>query len=184
MISSRHILTAGHCFAGVNHDLVGVRVGMADLSLHAGDQPRIKTVQVLLPKVHLSVHNASPQVHPQYQNTSGTLAQPSHDIALVTLDREVASTLVIGRICLPEQGRRKERIVRSVIAGWGATSSDMLQSVDQMRYGEVELVNRKECQEMYDNWGVSRVVIDKDMICAGGQQVDACAGEYPGDVDD
>ena len=96
----------------------------------------------------------------------------------------MASTLVIGRICLPEQGRRKERIVRSVIAGWGATSSDMLQSVDQLRYGEVELVNRKECQEMYDNWGVSRVVIDKNMICAGGKEVDACAGEYPGDVDD
>ena len=96
----------------------------------------------------------------------------------------MASTLAIGKICLPEHGRRKERIVRSVIAGWGATSSDMLQSVDQLRYGEVELVNRKECQEMYDNWGVSRVVIDKDMICAGGQQVDACAGEYHDDVDD
>lgn len=125
-----------------------------------------------------SLYSNHPQIHPQFQNTSGDLSQPVHDIAIITLDRELASSDTIGQICLPDQGRSKERIVRSVIAGWGATSSDQLHSVDKLRYGQVELVPRVECQERYGDWGVSRVVIDKGMICAGGEEVDACAGKY------
>ena len=104
--------------------------------------------------------------------------QPSHDVALLTIDKRVPLSSKISPICLPDTSRSRLKIERSVIAGWGATSSESQKGVEKLRYGEVELVGRKDCQERYDRWGQGgRVRIGKGLICAGGRRVDSCAGD-------
>ena len=66
-----------------------------------------------------------------------------------------------------------------MIAGWGATSSENGASVEHLRWGQVELVGRNVCERLYEKWGrvQQKVIIGPDLFCAGGEKVDACAGE-------
>ena len=51
--------------------------------------------------------------------------------------------------------------------------------MEHLRWGQVELVGRNVCERLYENWGrvQQKIIIGQDLFCAGGEKVDACAGE-------
>ena len=65
------------------------------------------------------------------------------------------------------------------MSGWGGTVTAMF--VNHLRYAEVPFVNSQTCKE---NWSRAdekhRLVVTKNMICAGNNTRDACGGDSGG----
>ena len=86
----------------------------------------------------------------------------------------------------------------AIIAGWGQDSrvriaiidinyhtvlqEEVATAVTDLRYAKVDTISAKTCQARYTNFvkNPEIVVISDDMLCAGDQNTDACAGDSGG----
>ncbi|XP_012276552.1 venom protease-like [Orussus abietinus] len=163
LISSRHVLTAGHCVFG-RKDLYLTRLGDLDLSRNDdGATP----VDILIEKKI---------IHPNYDSVRYT-----NDIAILRLNRDVTFTDLIRPICLPVTDEMKNKnLVRHYpfLAGWGSVyfngpSSSRLLEV------QVPVVDPADCKRTFEPF---KTVIDDRVLCAGFARggKDACQGDSGG----
>ncbi|XP_011501012.1 PREDICTED: venom protease-like [Ceratosolen solmsi marchali] len=163
LISSRHILTAGHCVYN-RYDLYLARLGEHDLKSETdGANP-----------IDVPIERGT--IHPQYN--SKTVA---NDIAVLRLKYEVSFTDAIHPICLPLIPEIKNRdYIRHYpfVAGWGAvifrgpSSSVLLET-------QLPVVSQENCRNAYANLDHG---IDDKVLCAGEPAGgrDACQGDSGG----
>ncbi|KAI4503082.1 hypothetical protein M0802_002126 [Mischocyttarus mexicanus] len=164
LISSRHVVTAGHCVSKRN-DLFMVRLGDLDLdSTTDGADP----IDVLIDQKI---------VHPQYNPSSHI-----NDIAIIKLADEVPFSRNLHPICLPVNDPLLHSNFYNTfpfIAGWGAiyfngpASSHLLES-------QVPVVKQDKCISAFKSF--TNAIIDDRIICAGYATggKDACQGDSGG----
>ncbi|XP_071451047.1 venom protease-like [Hetaerina americana] len=164
LISRRHILTAGHCVHR-RKDLYFVRLGEHDIeSDNDGAFP-------------IDINIVEKTMHPNYNPTSY-----QNDIAILTLQYPVKSTLAIHPICLPDtQELRSMTYVRNYpfVAGWGAVKFNGPSSSSLMEL-QLPVVEPSRCKNAYSNFKTT--VIDDKVLCAGFARggKDACQGDSGG----
>ena len=166
LISSKHVLTAAHCFPGGDSNPNKARLGELDI----GDATETEHFDRDLCKV---------TVHPDYAvNAQGVF----NDVAIVTLcgapialedpDAEVQPA------CLPESGNVGRFSGDFTVIGWGATQ-DFGPTVDWLQKAKVEPRPLNECKTAYASLH-NGVVINDDHICAGTGNTDTCSGDSGG----
>ncbi|KYQ50711.1 Proclotting enzyme, partial [Trachymyrmex zeteki] len=164
LISSRHVLTAGHCVYG-RADLYKVRIG--DLDLNSNNDGATPFEDFIERKT----------VHPEYNSKTYT-----NDVAVLKTANEVSFTRLLHPICLPVDDfiRNKDlEMTYPLIAGWGSTyfhgpiSSQLLQT-------QVPVRTQEQCKKAFQNFPTT--VIDNRVLCAGYSRggKDACQGDSGG----
>ncbi|XP_015589545.1 venom protease [Cephus cinctus] len=164
LVSSRHIVTAGHCVHN-QRDLYIVRLGDLDLN---SDSDGATPIDVLIERKI---------IHPEYNAASYT-----NDIAVLRLQQEVPFTELIHPICLPlpdEVRNRDYTRLFPFIAGWGSvyfhgpSSSRLLEL-------QIPVVEQSECKRAFEAFPTA--VINDRVLCAGFARggKDACQGDSGG----
>jgi len=175
LITPRHVLTAAHCFEGVDPSdwktgALDVRLGLLDIR---DDENPLATARI----VNVTIHE-------DYKFPAPGKAMPINDIAIVTLNKDIP----LGRrsgvnvACLP----REEGVIRpnrtAVVAGWGTTSQATRGTKTEavLRFAYVKEFSRSVCQAKWQIKYGSAVVITDDMLCAGSPESDTCGGDSGG----
>jgi len=186
LVHDRYILTAGHCVhyckdglfpnctdpIPVSQITFKVVLGQYDLL----NFPKDDSIQrYYAKKIHL---------HPNFTNIfrlrdDGFLeSEPTHDVALLLLDRHVKPRLNIGSVCLPSPSLHLHAGTLGTVTGWGrlgvhegAPHSSTLQAVT------VPILTKEECVQ---EPGAS--VPSGDQVCAGRSNTNksACPGDSGG----
>ncbi|XP_011684750.1 PREDICTED: venom prothrombin activator nigrarin-D-like [Wasmannia auropunctata] len=149
LISSRHVLTAGHCVYG-REDLYKVRIGDLDLNDdYDGATPFEDFIE-------------RKTVHPEYNPRTYT-----NDVAVLKTSQEVPFTLSVHPICLPVDDIIRNRNLENTypfVVGWGSVyfhepaSSKLLQT-------QIPVRTQEECSNAFRNFATT--VIDNRVLCAG-----------------
>jgi len=164
------VLTAAHCFSNIQENewkwgrKIDVRIGQTDIS---EDENRGTSANIANVKVHYG-----------YIERRGNIISPIHDIAIVTLDRDITSKKVV-EVCLPDSRVNVGKKVR--VAGWGTTTrAKNGKSTNKLQYVDLDTYGRSSCQQSYNSLlrsSSSRVEVTDSMICAGNNRGDSCKGD-------
>ncbi|XP_046615531.1 venom protease-like isoform X1 [Neodiprion virginianus] len=164
LVSSRHIITAGHCVFN-RKDLYLVRLGDLDL---VSDNDGANPIDIPIEKI---------TIHPDYD--------PSHytnDIAVIRMERNVPFSQNIHPICLPlEDNIRQRNFTRMFpfVAGWGAVYFNGPSSTRLLQL-QIPVVSPEACAKAFEPF--KSTVIDDRVLCAGFARggKDACQGDSGG----
>ncbi|XP_050356534.1 phenoloxidase-activating enzyme-like isoform X1 [Nymphalis io] len=180
LISSKYVLTAGHCVAGPVlriGTLENVRLGEYDTSSDGRDCVSAEGggLDCTDPPVILPIEEIIP--HMDYSPES---VLKRNDIGLLRLKEEAPYTDFIRPICLPYNDIMQTREQQNFeVAGWGAVS-------DKKSFSNIKLhvaIPYKPlnvCQRAYEVQG-HRLKLWKGQICAGGVKgKDSCKGDSGG----
>ncbi|XP_048504823.1 venom protease-like isoform X2 [Athalia rosae] len=164
LVSSRHIVTAGHCVFN-RKDLYIARLGDLDL---ISDDDGANPVDIPIEKITL---------HPAYDS-----ARYTNDIAVIRLERDVAFTPTLHPICLPlTDDIRLKDFTRlfPFIAGWGAVYFNGPSSPRLLEL-QIPVVEMETCKRAFEEFKMTE--IDDRVICAGFARggKDACQGDSGG----
>ncbi|CAL4222592.1 unnamed protein product, partial [Meganyctiphanes norvegica] len=168
LVSSRHLLTAAHCFdalPGTTHNNeVWVRLGSADLN--DGDRT-------------LNDYTISREIiHPGYE--SATL---ENDLAIITLEKDVTFSNTVRPVCFPESIQSYEGNMATILgsgkeaaaaAAVGAVAAPIPRTV--LEAAQLLVWNNQECQ------GAHQHPIRDTHICAGRKvgEINVCKGDSGG----
>ncbi|XP_075973757.1 phenoloxidase-activating enzyme-like isoform X2 [Anticarsia gemmatalis] len=169
LISSRYVLTAGHCVYDEGGKIVDIEVNLAEYDKRTFP----KDCKLVLGQGQKCIENVVMKaddvtLHPQYQD-----AQLKNDIALIRLRGIAPYTDYIRPICLPSIDIDSPNFsnLRLAVAGWGRNGryrSDIKQSTI------VNLVPQEKCKKFYP--GLSR----RNLCAAGYTGEDTCKGDSGG----
>ncbi|KAG1939193.1 tryptase-like isoform X2 [Pimephales promelas] len=159
LISSEWVLSAAHCFAGVNTSSLVVYLGrMTQQGVHAHEISR--NVSTLV-------------IHPDYSSDTY-----NNDIALLHLSSSVNFTNYIRPVCLAAEDSIFPSGTNCWITGWGQTASGVnLFYPGTLQETVVPVIINSECNDL-----LGAGVITDNMMCAGLQQggKDTCQGDSGG----
>lgn len=158
IIGNQWILTAAHCFSGIETPkTLRVYGGIVNQSEINEDTTFFRVQEMI--------------IHDQY-----TSAESGFDIALLKLEPAMNYTDFQRPICLPSKGDRNVVHTECWVTGWGYTKSrDEVQST--LQKAKVPLVSNEECQTRYRKHKITNKV-----ICAGYKEggKDTCKGDSGG----
>ncbi|EEB15299.1 tripsin, putative [Pediculus humanus corporis] len=155
LITSKHILTAAHCFRGINPKSVIARLGEHDLTKIG--ETRTQDFRI-----------SDSKSHPDFDMNSY-----ENDIAILKTDRPITFNSYAWPVCLPQPGADFVD-EEAIVIGWGAIeyggpTSNVLMEVS------VPVWNNTKC----DNEFVQPIL--ETNLCAGGQSGrDSCQGDSGG----
>nr|XP_026492018.1 phenoloxidase-activating enzyme-like isoform X3 [Vanessa tameamea] len=180
LISSKYVLTAGHCVAGQVLRVgtpVNVRLGEYDTASYDKDCVEVEGggQDCNEPVMIIPIEKVIP--HKDYNPES---ALKRHDIALLRLTDAAPYTDFIRPICLPISDIMQTTSPHMLfVAGWGAIS-DMKSFSNVKLHVELPYKPLKECQRSYEVPG-RKVKLWNGQICAGGVEgKDSCKGDSGG----
>ena len=158
LISSRWLVTAGHCVGNPPSDYSAV-VGAYDIkSMRQGDPKRYYVQSIT--------------THPQWQYDSSI--QFPNDIALIHLQNDVdMSSPLVSTIALPDENEDFTGNPNCMITGWGSLSTIYGASPDILQELRVNILPTDECMQYVPNYGNWH-------ICVNSQVGGACAGDSGG----
>ncbi|CAB3224241.1 unnamed protein product [Arctia plantaginis] len=169
LISSRYVLTAGHCIYEEGATVIDVDIYLAEYDKRTFPKD-CKNILGQGQKCLENVVIKSEEVvlHPQYEDS-----QLQNDVALIRLRNPAPYTDYIRPICLPsiDIDSPKFSNLRLAVAGWGRNGryrSDIKQSTI------VNLVPQEKCNEFYPS--LSR----RNLCAAGYSGQDTCKGDSGG----
>ncbi|CAH2057798.1 unnamed protein product, partial [Iphiclides podalirius] len=184
LISSRYVLTAGHCVKGTVLDKatpVSVRLGEYDISNPGPDcvetpgggedctaGPTSVAIEEIIP-------------HDSYDAND---RNRKHDIALVRLNETAPYTDFIRPICLPTSDLTLEppSDLRLYTSGWGFVENKFGIRSNIKLEVDLPLEPRSTCRELFS---AVDITISEEQICAGGERgKDACKGDSGGPLMD
>nr|XP_005556541.1 PREDICTED: coagulation factor XI isoform X2 [Macaca fascicularis] len=158
IIGNQWILTAAHCFYGVESPkILRVYIGILNQSEIKEDTSFFGVQEII--------------IHDQYK-----MAESGYDIALLKLETTVNYTDSQRPICLPSKGDRNVIYTDCWVTGWGYRKlRDKIQNT--LQKAKIPLVTNDECQKRYRGH-----IITHKMICAGYREggKDACKGDSGG----
>ncbi|XP_058526390.1 coagulation factor XI [Ochotona princeps] len=158
IIGNQWILTAAHCFYGVQSPkILRAYGGILNQSEIKADTPFFKVQEII--------------IHEQYKT-----AESGYDIALLKLETTISYTDSQRPICLPSKGDRYVMYTDCWVTGWGYRKlNDKIQNT--LQKAKIPLVANEECQK-----GYKKHKITSGMICAGYKEggKDACKGDSGG----
>ncbi|KAI1943845.1 hypothetical protein LOZ66_000432 [Ophidiomyces ophidiicola] len=153
LIGPKLALTAGHCAWNASKDFT-LRAG----SLKWNESGIVSKV-------------SSYRLYPGYDDPFNY----TNDIAILYLADEIKESATIRYAKLPKPGSDAVPGSKAVAAGWGRTSiNSPSELVVNLRRVTVPIVKRSVCNENYQKGNASVV---EQMICAGEEGKDACAGD-------
>uniref|UniRef100_U5EZJ4 trypsin n=1 Tax=Corethrella appendiculata TaxID=1370023 RepID=U5EZJ4_9DIPT len=155
IISSTHVLTAGHCTDGSSVSNLRVRVGS---SRHASGGQIVSLKRITQ--------------HPQFDYST-----IDYDFSLLELAQPLQFDNNRQPLGLPEQDEPVADGTLCIVSGWGNTQS-VTESRASLRAAQVPSYNQNECDRAYRQYGG----ITDRMICAGytAGGKDACQGDSGG----
>lgn len=158
IIGNQWILTAAHCFYGIESPKI--------LRVYGGilNQSEIKEDTAFFGVQEIIIHD-------QYKT-----AESGYDIALLKLETTMNYTDSQRPICLPSKGDRNVIYTDCWVTGWGYRKlRDKIQNT--LQKAKIPLLSNEECQKRYQ-----RHEITSGMICAGYKEggKDACKGDSGG----
>ncbi|PNJ27658.1 coagulation factor XI [Pongo abelii] len=158
IIGNQWILTAAHCFYGVESPkILRVYSGILNQSEIKEDTSFFGVQEII--------------IHDQYK-----MAESGYDIALLKLETTVNYTDSQRPICLPSKGDRNVIYTDCWVTGWGYRKlRDKIQNT--LQKAKIPLVTNEECQKRYRGHKITH-----RMICAGYREggKDACKGDSGG----
>ncbi|XP_011933554.1 PREDICTED: coagulation factor XI isoform X2 [Cercocebus atys] len=158
IIGNQWILTAAHCFYGVESPkILRVYIGILNQSEIKEDTSFFGVQEII--------------IHDQYK-----MAESGYDIALLKLETTVNYTDSQRPICLPSKGDRNVIYTDCWVTGWGYRKlRDKIQNT--LQKAKIPLVTNEECQKRYRGHTITH-----KMICAGYREggKDACKGDSGG----
>ncbi|XP_064917713.1 transmembrane protease serine 11E isoform X1 [Columba livia] len=157
VISNTWLVTAAHCFRGVQDP----RRWTASFGILLRPPKQKKYVQRII-------------VHERYGNF---VLDHQYDVAVVELASPIEFTSDVHSVCLPEASHIFPENTSCFVTGWGALENDG-QSVNQLRQAEVKIISTEVCNRR----AVYNGAITPGMLCAGYLEgkVDACQGDSGG----
>lgn len=170
LISSRYVLTAGHCLPS-GYTLTLVRLGEWNLDTN----PDCDSHDCADPVQDITIDEITR--HPDY-NLNGN---EHNDIALLRLTHPVKLSYFVKPICLPSVAALRETNQdagnRFVVAGWGRTETrEQNNKKLKVEVGGVDLVG---CKEKYLKSAKRQII--SSQLCAGGEAgKDSCSGDSGG----
>lgn len=158
---SQYVLSAAHCFYGLNNVDLTVKIGAHDLNKNE-ERAVIRNVKKII-------------VHPNYDEDT-----VANDISLIQLEEPVMFSETIQPICLPKSNEVFKAKTICIAAGWGAESEGGSSSGKLMQV-ELPIIDFKECNGK--KYFYNGTLKEKEMICAGYLKEggkDACQGDSGG----
>ena len=152
LISTKHILTAGHCFDRFHPDQFTVVLGADNIASHD-----LYTIERFIEQVF---------VHPGYEKCCHYF-----DAAIALLDIEVPfvkSNPAIIPICLPSQPSRNQnnRAGQLVtLAGYGETYTNIHNQI--LRFATLKIYSQRWCNHQYQQFSELPRQFTSDILCAG-----------------
>ncbi|CAK9301381.1 unnamed protein product [Gordionus sp. m RMFG-2023] len=157
LISDRHVVSAAHCFLRVNiHELT---VHLGTLNKNGTDKTeQIRRVVKLFRHLYFN-----------------KIKRFDSDVALLHLNEPVVFNEYISPICLPKIKPTKDLFCQ--VTGYGTTKGAGKEYV--LNEIAVPIIPNYECNQ--PDWLNDRVT--ENMLCAGGELVDACSGDSGGPLE-
>ncbi|CAL4083149.1 unnamed protein product [Meganyctiphanes norvegica] len=160
LVTARHVVTAAHCWDGVNPDLV--RVGEHDLK---NDNDGAQTLRIV-----------RKSIHPSYNKDKS-----ENDVAVATLERNVNFDRNILPICLPFRGDLKNYNFENRhldVVGWGKLNERATGTTNIPQEAKVKVGSLRSCIHAYRN--VGNINLSNKQLCAAENGKDSCQGDSGG----
>ncbi|XP_076366532.1 trypsin-1-like [Tachypleus tridentatus] len=167
LVGRRHVVTAGHCVAKVQHTPHKIQVNLGDYVLNSKVEG--------LPNEKFGVIDV--RLHPNFRFTPQV---DRFDVAVLILDRPVHYRANIRPICLPEKNADFLGQI-AYVTGWGALEPGSKLRPKVLQHVPVPVINNRVCEMWHGLQGI-QIRIHEEMVCAGYEfgGRDACQGDSGG----
>ncbi|KAK9505046.1 hypothetical protein O3M35_009196 [Rhynocoris fuscipes] len=167
LITQRHVLTAAHCFQGLNYleatTQVKIAVGLALLS-------DIAKPGVLKPIDKLFIY---PKL--RYEDVNNVIS-PVYDLSIARLKNKLPVSPFAVPIKLPRKGRDFSNRT-ATIASWGSLYEPAEAPSNILLHGNVKIIDIDTCLTLSIRNHMSRALNLDSILCATSGENDECLGD-------